>query len=73
MPPPMHSSMDYNNHNLGSFGNPNTMMPQNSYWTNNQHINDALTGESGGFLTVIKPKFVKNNNYPGKFKCRNKI
>lgn len=63
----MPTNMDYNNHNHGSFGNPNAMMSPNSYWTN-QHGNDALTGESGGFLTVIKPKFVKNSNYQGKLK-----
>lgn len=64
MPPPMPNSMpmEYNNH--GGFGNMNA---HNPYWASSQHINDALGGESNnGFLTVIKPKFVKNN-YQGNF------
>lgn len=59
MPPPMSNAMpmEYSSH--GGFG---SMNAANSYWESSQHINDALGGETtNGFLTVIKPKFVKNS------------
>lgn len=69
MPPPMPNNMpmgmEYNNHGHSGFGNMNMMMNKpNPYWGNGQHINDALAGDSNGFLTVLKPKFVKTN-HPG--------
>lgn len=63
MPPPMPNmmSMEFNNHGHSGFNNMNMMMNKpNKYWGNGQHINDALIGDSNGFLTVLKPKFVKS-------------
>lgn len=65
MPPPMPNTMssmamDYSN---AGYMNINTGAAQNNYWGSSQHINDALSGESNSFLTIIKPKF--KNPYQG--------
>lgn len=72
MPPPMPNTMpsmanmDYSN---AGYMNMNTDASKNSYWGSSQHINDALSGESNSFLTIIKPKF--KNTYQGMFVPQN--